>query len=101
MFMTTPSTGSTIDSATKVNIGILITMLATIGSGGMFFGSIKSEIGQMNSELTSIRQAFERAASQAQIDGRDLSANRARITSLEDAVRRIEQRVKDIEKNAR
>lgn len=91
MASTTPAS---IDSATKVNIGILITMLATIGSGGMFFGSIKSEIGQMNQELTSIRQAFERAANQAQIDGRDLSANRARITALEEAVRRIEAQLK-------
>lgn len=88
-------TRTTIDSATKVNVAILITLLGATGGGGMFFGSIKSEIGQINEGLSSIRQAVERASAQAQVDGRELSTNRARITSLEEAVRRLEGQLKD------
>lgn len=90
---------TTIDSATKVNIGILVTLLGAIGAGGAYFGSLRSDIGQLQQSIANVEQAIQKASAQAQVDGRDLAsvrtqlgANAALIQQLDVRLRRIEDR---------
>ena len=83
---------ATIDSATKVNIGILITLVGAFAGGAAYMGSLRAEFVQVRQSIDRMEKAFEKLASQAQTDGRDLTGLKAKLAEIERRLERIESR---------
>lgn len=95
--MASPS--ATIDSATKVNIGILSTMLTAAIGGAMFLASIKSEISAGNARLEAMakttnrmEEAIDKLISKVSEGERERGILKTLIDSWEARIRAIEKR---------
>lgn len=82
---------TTIDNATKVNLGILITLVGAFTGGAAYLGSMRGEFVQVRQSIDRMEKAFEKLASQAQMDGRDLTGVKAKLLDLERRIEKIEQ----------
>jgi len=83
-------TGKVIDQTTKVNIGILGTLLVSAVGGAAYLASLKTSVDTMGEALQDVKQAIDRNTHQIANDGRQmaelkaqLEAVKARLASLE------------------
>lgn len=81
---------ATIDSATKVNVGILITLVGTFAGGSAYLAALRSEVVQVRQGFDRVEKTLEKLASQAQTDGRDLTSMKAKLLELERRIERLE-----------
>lgn len=85
---------ATIDQATKVNIGILGTLLASVVGGTVYLSTLHTSVSHISTTLTEVKSAIDRTNQQMAADGRSLAV-------LETFVQSIERRVIELEKGGK
>lgn len=83
---------SAIDATTKVNIGILGTLLTSAVGGAFFFASMQGSVDAMSQRLTDVKIAIDRNTAQITSDGRTIGILQARIDSLMQRVNTLESK---------
>lgn len=82
---------TTIDKATKVNLGILGTLVVSAVGGGIYLGTLRTEFGEVKASIGRMERSIDKIAAQAQVDGRDLAMVRARLDALELRIQALEK----------
>jgi len=89
--MTTPKP-VTLDRTTKVNVGILVTLLASTGGGAAYLTTMNTNVLGVTKSLGEVKQAIDRITVQLQHDGKSLAVLQALVQTLD-------RRVADLEKS--
>lgn len=83
---------TTIDQATKVNIGILGTMIVSVIGATIYLSTLQVNVAHISTTLGEVKDAINRTNLQLTIDGKSLAV-------LETLVQSIERRVSLLEKD--
>lgn len=83
---------NTIDPTTKVNIGILGTLLASAIGGAAYLATLRTSVDGMNKTLQDVKLAIDRNTHQIANDGRHLAELKAQIEGLKARVESIERK---------
>jgi hypothetical protein len=82
---------TTIDQATKVNIGILGTLLISVVGATIYLSTLQVNVAHISTTLSEVKSAIDRTNLQLSLDGKALAV-------LETLVQSIERRVSELEK---
>jgi Tfp pilus assembly protein PilO len=82
---------TTIDQATKVNLGILGTLLVSVIGATIYLSTLQVNVAHISSTLSEVKSAIDRTNLQLSMDGKTLAV-------LETLVQSIERRVDALEK---
>ena len=83
---------NSIDTTTKVNIGILGTLLVSTIGGTFFFASLQGSVEAMSENLRDVKTAIDRNTAQIASDGRELGVLQAHVNSLLQRVTQLESK---------
>jgi hypothetical protein len=85
------ASNGTIDRTTKVNLGILFTMLASVAAGAFWAANVNSNVVQLVKSVDDLKTAVERNSSL-------ISSKSEAIAVLTKMVEILDRRVTDLEK---
>lgn len=88
---------NTIDQTTKVNLGILGTLLVSAVGGAAFMSSLKTSVDSMAQGLTEVKTAIDRNTHQIANDGREQAVMQATLAAQADTIRSLTKRVEVLE----
>lgn len=74
---------NSIDQATKVNLGILGTLLASAVGGAVYLSTLHSSVEHVSQTLTEVKQAIDKTNAQLSVDSKALAVLQALTDSLE------------------
>lgn len=83
---------ATIDQATKVNIGILGTLLASAIGGSVYLSTLHSSVEHVSRTLTELKQSIDKTNAQLASDSKALAVLQALVETAE---RRLSELEKD------
>lgn len=83
---------TTIDQATKVNLGILGTMIVSVIGATLYLSTLQVNVAHISSTLGEVKDAINRTNMQLAVDGKSLAV-------LETLVQAIQRRVELLEKD--
>lgn len=82
---------ATIDQATKINLGILGTLLASSIGGAVYLTTLHTSVEHVSHTLTEVKAAIERTNAQLTLDGKTLLVLDTLVQSLERRVTALEK----------
>ncbi len=82
---------ATIDQSTKVNLGILGTLLASSIGGAVYLTTLHTSVEHVSHTLTEVKAAIERTNAQLTMDGKTLLVLDTLVQSLERRVTALEK----------
>jgi len=85
--MTTTARPVTIDKATRVNLGILLTLIGASGGGAVYLTNLNANVLAVTQKLDKVEQAIDRTNSIIARDGKVLAVLESTVGSL---LRRVE-----------
>lgn len=83
---------TTIDQATKVNLGILGTLLVSVIGATIYLSTLQVNVAHISSTLSEVKSAIDRTNLQMSLEGKSLAVLQALVQSIE---RRVELLEKD------
>jgi Tfp pilus assembly protein PilO len=83
---------NTIDQATKVNLGILGTLLVSVIGATVYLSTLQVNVAHISSTLSEVKSAIDRTNLQMSLEGKSLAVLQALVQSIE---RRVELLEKD------
>lgn len=80
----------TIDASTKVNLGILITLISAVGAGGWWCSDVQSTIESVDDRLGGLQTSVERLVEADRVNSREVAVLRELVRSLEKRLALVE-----------
>lgn len=104
----TKTTATTVDKRTRIDLGILISLLS-IGSGLLvggvaaifFFGALKSDVAGIGKGLVKVEDAIKENTRQLQHDGKTLAVLQQVVASQAALIAGLETRLSKLEQKSR
>ncbi len=81
----------TIDKTTKVNLGILGTLIAMTALGAYRLSDLSSQVQTLGDNMKEVRRALDRNTAQINNDGKSVVILQTQVTALERRVRELER----------
>lgn len=85
-----------VDFSTKINISILLTMLACVFGAGAYLTTLKNSIDTMAERVHEVKVAIDRNTSQITTDGRALHVLQSQVQMMNDRYATLEARMNDV-----
>ena len=82
---------TTIDKATKLNLGMTVALLAMTATGAFFLSNLQGSLGSMEGSLREVKQALDRNTQQIVGGSRDRAVIDSRVIALERRVLELER----------
>ena len=82
---------STIDATTKVNLGILGTLVVMAATGAFYFGGLKASVASVDQSLKEMKIALDRNSSAIASSATSAAVRDAVIEALERRIRELER----------
>lgn len=83
---------TTLDRTTKVNLGILGTLLGSAVGGAVYLTTLNSNVVQVSERMVDVKQAIDRNTAQLAHDGRTLAVLESIVKTLVPRVERLEKK---------
>ncbi len=83
---------TTIDQTTKVNLGILGTLLVSAVGGAAYLATLRTSVDGMNATLKDVKLAIDRNTHQITSDGRKMAELKAQIADMQRRITSLEGR---------
>lgn len=89
---------STITPATKINLGILFTLLGSFVGAVFFLSTLNANVEAVVDGQSELRKAIDRNTEQLANDGKSLAVVQSVVNRQADEINQLRQRIRDLER---